>query len=61
MNIQAYLIIDSRKKLRMTKGKPAMKANEIAVKPNIGVPDSLFKRPVAQLNLVKMIKERAST
>lgn len=51
MIIQNWLIINNRGTTRLTKNKPALNWDEIAMLLNIEMPDSVFKRPQIQANI----------
>lgn len=60
MIVNAYLVITANRSryynsrsasLRVTKGAPDLNSNEIAVKLQINVPDTVFDRPIPTLKL----------
>lgn len=55
MIVNGFLIIDDRGSVRMTKGRPYLRNNEVAVQIKINVPDAFFERmiPVVEIDLPK--------
>ena len=51
MKTEGYLNINRNGSIRFTKSLTGLKWDEIRVKINIDVPDTLFERPVLQANL----------
>jgi len=47
-----HLIISSTGKVRVTKTKPALEWNEIAINLGISLPERLFKRPLLSANVI---------
>ena len=52
MNTHCYLIVSNTGKVRVTKTKPALEWNEIAINMLVSLPDLLFKRPLLSANVV---------
>jgi len=52
MNTHCYLIVSNTGKVRVTKTKPALEWNEIAINLSISLPDLLFKRPLLNANVI---------
>jgi len=45
MKLQKWITINSRGSARITKGRPALDADEIAMMLDISLPDALFRKP----------------
>ena len=57
MNIIRYMVISKSERRfndgsdRITKNKPALQGNEIAIRVDLSVPDELFKKPMLQASI----------
>lgn len=51
MKVEGYLIIGNNKSCRFVKSRVGLNWNEISVKVNIELPDSLFRRPMLEANI----------
>ena len=51
MKISKWLIINEKGACRITTGKPSLNYDEVAMKLNIEIPDSVFIRPHLQANI----------
>jgi len=51
MKIQNWLTINNRGSTRITKSKPNIQWNEVSMKLNIEIPNSLFERPLLTANI----------
>ena len=47
-----YLIVSSKGKVRVTKTRPGLDWNEIAINLSISLPEMLFKRPLLSANVI---------
>ena len=47
-----YLIVSSTGKVRLTKTRPALEWNEIAIHLNLSLPEMLFKRPLLSASVI---------
>jgi len=56
MEINSWLTINNKGAVRISKNKPNLDWNEVSIKLNIEVPDTLFTRPIIQADL-KLIGE----
>ena len=58
MKTNAWLTINRRGAMRMTKGQPGLNWDEVSIKLEVDLPDDLFKRPRLQAN-IKIPQEAA--
>lgn len=47
-----HLIVSSKGKVRVTKGKPALEFDEVAILLGVQLPEALFKRPLIRANVI---------
>lgn len=52
MKAPFYLVADNNGKVRVTKTQPALNWNEISIKMDLELPDSLFKKPFLSANII---------
>ena len=51
MKTTSWITIKSNGSMRLTKNKPGIEWNEVSMRLNIELPDSVFKRPQLQANI----------
>lgn len=51
MEVEGYLIIKSTGSCRFVKGRVGLDWNEVMMKINLEIPDSVFKRPMLEANI----------
>jgi len=51
MKTRFYVAVGARGAARLTKGKPRMRAGEVAVAINLEIPDSAFRSPFVEANI----------
>ena len=51
MKTPFYLVINNKGSVRTTKTQPGLNWNEISIKMNLELPDSLFKKPLLCANI----------
>lgn len=51
MKISSWITINNRGSCKLTKGKPRLDHNEVCMKLNIEIPNSVFQRPLLQANI----------
>lgn len=51
MELSNWLVINNKRQAKIYKNKPNLNYNEVAIKLNVNVPDSLFKKPLIEANI----------
>ena len=60
MNVNAWLTINNRGSVKVTKTQPGIDWNEVSIKINVDLPDELFRRPRLKASIT-IPKEAAIT
>lgn len=52
MKVDFFLAVNDNKRVRVTKTRPALEFNEVAISLSLELPDALFRKPQLQASIV---------